>query len=228
MKKQLILLHGALGHKGDFDSIVSLLSVDVEVFSFNFSGHGQHPFSPDGFGIEVFAQELEDFINKNGLVRPLVFGYSMGGYVALYLATQNKKILGQILTLGTKFEWTPESAHLETSRMNPEIMEEKIPAYTAALESAHGKAWKTLVEQTAGMMIELGESPLISKETLSFIEIPVEIKRGDKDHMVSDEESNTAASSIPGAQYTVLPDTKHPINTIDSAALTTIIKAQLL
>ncbi|MBO3699365.1 alpha/beta fold hydrolase [Roseivirga sp. E12] len=227
MKKQLILLHGALGYKGDFDPIVPLLSANFEIFSFNFSGHGQQSFSADGFGIEIFAQELEDFIKKNGLVRPSVFGYSMGGYVALYLATINKEVLGKILTLGTKFEWTPESAHHETSRMNPDVMAEKIPAYTVVLQAAHGKGWKTLVEQTAGMMIELGESPLLTKDSLSSIEIPIGIKRGEKDHMVSEEESRLAASHIPGAKFSIVPATKHPINTVNPSVLARLIKSEL-
>ncbi|OEK03215.1 hypothetical protein BFP97_17540 [Roseivirga sp. 4D4] len=227
MKRQLILLHGALGCKNDFDAIVPLLSQSFEVYAFNFSGHGLEAFSSKGFGIEVFAEELEEFINEKDLDQPLIFGYSMGGYVALYLASRNKSILGKILTLGTKFEWTPECAHHETSRMNPEVMAEKIPAYTDALQVAHGSAWKKLVEQTAGMMIELGESPLLNEDTLASIEIPVEIKRGEKDHMVNEEESRWAAKSIPEGNYATEPNTKHPINTIEPRALALIIDSNL-
>ena len=63
----------------------------------------------------------------------------MGGYVALNLASQSPEILGKIITLGTKFAWTKESATHETSRMIPEIMEKKIPAYTQKLERVHGR-----------------------------------------------------------------------------------------
>ncbi len=227
MKKPLILLHGALGCKNDFDLVLPLLSESFEAYSFNFSGHGLEAFSSSGFGIEVFGNELEEFIIQKGINRPMVFGYSMGGYVALYLASINKDLLGKVLTLGTKFDWTPEGAHHETSRMNPEVMVEKIPAYTDSLQAAHGSAWKTLVEQTAGMMTALGNAPLLTEDTLASIEIPVEIKRGDKDHMVNEEESRWAATSIPRANYTTEPNTKHPINTIHPKAMALIIKSLL-
>jgi len=227
MKRPLILLHGALGCKNDFDSVLPLLSNSFEVYNFNFSGHGYQDFSTKGFGIEVFTEELREFIIEKSLDQPLIFGYSMGGYVALYLATLDKNITGKILTLGTKFEWTPESALHETSRMNPEVMAKKIPAYTDSLQAAHGSAWKTLVEQTAGMMTALGNSPLLTEDSLASIEIPVEIKRGEKDHMVNEKESRWAATAIPGANYEVLPTTKHPIQSVDMVLLSKLLKASL-
>lgn len=227
MKKQLILLHGALGCQSDFNSIAPLLSEDFEVYRFNFSGHGHEPFSSEVFGIETFAKELEEFIDQQKLHKPLIFGYSMGGYVALHLATINKQIFSKVITLGTKFEWTPESAYQETSRMNPEVMAEKIPAYTDALLAAHGLAWKTLVEQTAGMMIELGESPLLTEDTLPTIEIPVEVLLGEDDHMVSEDESLLVVSLMDNASFTKLPATKHPIGVVDQNALTSVIKTKL-
>lgn len=227
MKKPLILLHGALGCRNDFDLIMPSLSQHFEVFSFNFSGHGSEAFSKKGFGIEVFAEELKEFISQKGLDQPAVFGYSMGGYVALYLAAIDKNLMRKILTLGTKFEWTPESAANETSRMNPEIMAQKIPVYTDALLKAHGAPWKTLVQQTAGMMTALGDSPLLNKDVLSSIEIPVEIKRGEKDHMVNEEESRQATSWIPEAKYEELPATRHPIQSVDRVLLSKLLKSSL-
>lgn len=227
MKKQLILLHGAMGCKDDFRSIEPILTSSFDVHSFNFSGHGKELFSDKGFGIEVFSEELEAFIIKHDLNKPLVFGYSMGGYVALYLASKNKNIFGNILTLGTKFNWTPESADKETSRMNPDVMEVKIPAYTNMLYASHGKDWKTLVYQTAGMMIELGESPILIPDMLSVIEIPVSICLGDQDNMVSQEESNELAQQIPNGKFSLLPNTPHPIEKVKPDLIATVLTSML-
>lgn len=212
--KDIILLHGALGDKTSLAQLSAMIS-DQNCHFLNFSGHGQQPFNEEGFGIEYFATELEEYISSNNLNQPDVFGYSMGGYVALYLASQKSDLLGKIITLGTKFGWSAESADLETSRLNPELMEEKIPAYTAKLENVHGQQWKQLVWQTAGMMMELGEEPLLTIESLSKIENKVLIMRGSDDQMVNDIESKWAVAQLPNGHFKMLPYQPHPIEKVD-------------
>ena len=167
--KDIILLHGALGDKTSLAQLSAMLS-DHNCHFLNFSGHGRQPFNEEGFGIEYFATELEEYISSNNLNQPDIFGYNMGGYVALHLASQKPDRLGKIITLGTKFGWSAESADRETSKLNPQLMEEKIPAYTAKLEKLHGEQWKELVWQTTGMMMELGETPLLDIEALRRIQ----------------------------------------------------------
>jgi pimeloyl-ACP methyl ester carboxylesterase len=107
--KNIILLHGAIGAKDQLEPLaIELKQNGYTVYTLSFSGHGQTPFQTH-FGIEQFALELEQFIKENNLQQPTVFGYSMGGYVALYLAHQQPTLLGNIITLGTKFEWNPRN-----------------------------------------------------------------------------------------------------------------------
>ena len=103
--------------------------------------------------------------------------------------------------------------------MNPEIMKEKIPAYTDYLFEKHGQAWEELIYQTAGMMLELGESPLLNKETLSSISIPVHIMRGDKDHMVTEEESKNASAALAHGTYISINDMPHAIAKVNATQL---------
>ena len=217
--KDLILLHGALGSTHSFDPLKLKLSEHYNCYTLNFSGHGNTTFNPEGFGIEYFAEELNAFIKENGLSQPNIFGYSMGGYVALYLAHREPSLMGKIITLGTKFGWSPEAADKEVSRMNPEVMEEKIPAYTQKLASVHEKQWKELVWQTAGMMMELGEEPLITIEVLKNIQNKVLILRGSEDEMVNDVESKWAVAHLPNGQFKELTDQPHQIDKVDQGLL---------
>src|SRR4051812_41740520 len=103
--KDIILLHGAIGAADQLEPLKALLKEKYKVFTFNFSGHGKMPFQTN-FGIEQFALELENFITANNLFQPTIFGYSMSGYVAVYLAHTKPDLLGNIITLGTKWEWS--------------------------------------------------------------------------------------------------------------------------
>lgn len=213
--KKLILLHGALGDATLFQPLQEVLKKSHQCYSFNFSGHGKKPFDDEGFGIEIFADELRKFINANKLKGASVFGYSMGGYVALYLASLHPELMGTITTLGTKFNWTPESAEQEVEKLNPELIAEKVPAYAKLLAERHGKKeWKTLVWQTAGMMLELGDEPILTNSVLATITNKVNILLGEDDNMVSKEESEATAKSLQYGSFKMIANTPHPIERI--------------
>lgn len=223
--KSLILLHGALGSKALFQPLTQHLSGKYQLYSMNLSGHAQTPFNEKGFGMEVFAEELAGFIKANALTKPLIFGYSMGGYVALHLEATQPGTFEKIITLGTKFGWNPEAAQKEASRLKPKIIEQKVPAFANMLATRHGDQWKSLMEATANMMLDLGNKPLLNSISLAKIVIPVTIMLGDQDNMVNSEESKTAASNIPQASYIELTDTPHPIEKVDPVMLADQIKS---
>ena len=84
-KPDLLLLHGAIATKDQFDSLIPLLEADFDCHTLNFSGHG-HEVTDKPFGIAQFAQDVIEWVNNNDHQSINIFGYSMGGYVAMYLA----------------------------------------------------------------------------------------------------------------------------------------------
>lgn len=221
--KNIVLLHGAIGAKDQLEPLAKeLAALGYQTYSFSFSGHGQTPHSTE-FSIKHFAFELDRFISENNLEKPDVFGYSMGGYVALYLASQKPDSFGKIITLGTKFEWSSEIALKEIKMLDATTIAEKIPKFAAALETRHGKDWPLLLKRTGDLMIDLGKDNLLNAKTFSQIKNKVLIGLADGDTMVSVEETDNAASKIVGAKRYTLPNTKHPIETVDIADLAAII-----
>ena len=108
MKPNLILLHGALGCADELATLKAILSEQFNIHSFDFDGHGTNTSNLD-FSIDLFSENLNCFIEEHDLAPCHVFGYSMGGYVALKLASTDPEKIGKIVTLGTKFDWTPET-----------------------------------------------------------------------------------------------------------------------
>ncbi len=217
--RSIILLHGAIGAKDQLEPLAKeLSSLGYKTYLFNFSGHGDTPYANE-FGIKQFTLELDQFLSENNLVKPDVFGYSMGGYVALYLASQHPERLGKIITLGTKFNWDLLIAHGEAKMLDTGIIKEKIPKFAAALEKRHGDGWEFLLKKTAAMMIDLGNDNVLNARTFSQIKNKVLIGLADNDSMVTIEETNNAVSKIVDAKRYTLVNTKHPIETVKVAEL---------
>lgn len=212
--KDLIILHGALGAKSQFDGLASLLQNSFNVHLMEFDGHGSLAGSGP-FRIDLFAAQLEEFIAERNLSNPLVFGYSMGGYVALYLACKRIISFEKLLTLGTKFDWNPESALAESRQLNADKIEEKVPAFAAYLKSLHGDSnWRMVLEETAKMMLEMGNEPPLKPEMLVPISFPVICARGSADAMVSEAETSPYAQALSKGIYQEIEGWKHPIDRI--------------
>ena len=227
MKTPILLLHGALGSAAMLDPLAATLQrVNLNVRTLNFPGHGGLPL-PESFSMADFIQAVEEYTADWMPFK--VFGYSMGGYVALLLAAMRPLRVEAVATLGTKFDWTPESAAKETARLNPALMPEKIPAFVQLLSTRHGEdKWETVVNHTAGLLTRLGESPDLNEATLAQITCPVFIGRGSLDTGVTRKESEAAASAIPHGQYIELVDVKHPLEQISEKVLTDYMKKTIL
>ncbi len=222
--KKIILLHGAIGASDQLEPLAKeLFDKGYKVYALNFSGHGQTSFQ-NQFGISQFADELKSFIEQNNLLQPTIFGYSMGGYVALYLASQQPNLIGNIITLGTKFEWSPEIVQRELKMLDANTIKEKIPKFAEALQKRHRENWELLLKRTGEMMLDLGNNNLLNPTTFSKIKNKVLIGLADNDTMVSLDESNNAASKIVGASRYVLSNSKHPIESVNTKDLLEILK----
>jgi pimeloyl-ACP methyl ester carboxylesterase len=140
----------------------------------------------------------------------------MGGYVALWLAHQYPSRLNSVITLGTKFDWSPESAQREIKKMDQEKIQVKIPAFARLLEHRHApNDWKELLRKTIGMMFELGQHPLLVEKILSTINHQVKILLGDQDDMADRNYSETVAMWLPKGEFHLLNNTPHPIEKVD-------------
>jgi pimeloyl-ACP methyl ester carboxylesterase len=225
MNNPILLLHGALGASTQLQTLKQELErKGHSVFLLNFSGHGGTPFSEDGFGIEVFAEDVNRFIDQHALSNLHIFGYSMGGYVAMWFALLHPDKISKITTLGTKFDWSPESATHEVKKVNPEKIEEKIPAFARILEKRHApNDWKELLNKTASMMRGLGDQPLLHENNLMSINCPVTIGLGGLDDMADKTYSGKVSSLIPKGKFVMLPNTPHPIEKVSMEALLNLL-----
>ena len=139
----------------------------------------------------------------------------MGGYLALTAEFLHQGLFSSIITLGTKFNWTPETAAAETRKLNAEKIREKVPAYALHLESNFGAMWVEVLKVTAMLMTQLGDNKILNDDLLPSIKLPVTILLGDKDSMVTSDESENFASKLPQGSFNILPETEHPFEKVN-------------
>lgn len=190
----------------------------------NFSGHGGVPFNSK-FDISQFVEDVISFLDNNNLDKVDIFGYSMGGYVALYLVKNYPERIGRVITLGTKFLWTPEIAKKETKMLNAEAIEAKVPAFAEFLAKLHNpNDWKMVLFKTSEMMIEMGEKNPLKLSDYTNISHRVKIGLAEQDEMVTLEETKNVVGQIPNATFYRIQNSKHPIEKVDIAILAKEIK----
>lgn len=229
IKPPLLFLHGALGTSNDLEPLMNLFrEKGFETYSFNFSGHGQNAAEPPEFRIDYFARDLEKFLKQKSLKDVVVFGYSMGGYVALYHKVNfEDSPFTSIFTYGTKFNWSEKSVSKELLMLNPDHILEKFPHFAEALEAKHGERWKQLLRSTAHMMQNLEKLDGLTREDMADIDVPVYLILGDQDRMVTTEETHLTATWLHGAQVKTISHSKHELERSNLREIATIIEENL-
>jgi pimeloyl-ACP methyl ester carboxylesterase len=234
-RRSILVIHGALGSGAQMQPVAdSLTSLGTPVL-IELPGHGGTPLEPGAVSnIESYADALAKHVARIRTAAPdapapVAFGFSMGGYVALALEARAPGTFGAVLTLGTKFDWTPEIASREVVRLDPLIIEQKVPTFAAALEQRHHGAggWHLNLRNTAAVVRALGDAPVLNAESLPRIRIPVCIAVGARDDTVTAEEAQRAADVIGDASVAMI-DAPHPIERVPPAEIARLLRGLLV
>ncbi len=81
-----------------------------------------------------------------------------------------------------------------------------------------------MLSMTQRLMIDLGHNPRLRPQDLEDIPIEVLLGIGERDTMVSLEETTQASENLRNSKVKVLPDMPHPIEQVDLDLLITEIE----
>ena len=225
MKPPLLILHGAIGASIQLKAVAESLSDYYTIHLPDLPGHGGSALAEEPFSIQLFATAVRSYIEEHQLQHLTIFGYSMGGYVAMYLAKDYPQFVDRIITLGTKFHWDEPTATKEIKMLNPELIATKVPAFAAVLEALHApNDWKEILQRTADMMEEMGRDNPLKPSDYAAIKTNCLIMLGDRDKMVTFEETLSVYKQLPDAQMAVLPGTPHIIDQVNPSLIAYLIK----
>lgn len=218
--KDILLLHGAIGSKTQLEPLAKMLEGKFRIHLLNLPGHGGEAFPDQDFSIEGFADAVLQYLDDHKIATISFFGYSMGGYVAMYIACKYPQRVEKVITLATKYYWDETIAASEIKKLQPQTIAEKIPAFAAELAGRHAPLdWKEQLLHTQALLAALGKSNVLVPGMYKDIVTPCLLMLGDRDKMVTLEETMQVYAGLPVASLAVLPQTHHPIEKADLVLL---------
>lgn len=217
----LVLLHGALGSKEQFDDLLPKLEDKFDIYRLDFEGHGEAGPTDSPFRMEYLAENVLGYLDEYAITKANFFGFSMGGYVALILAKEYPEKVEKVATLGTILQWNSEVAEQECRYLHPEKIKEKVPHFAEKLDNRHQAGWERVVERTREMLYYLGSHPTISEKDWKNLSPQIRLHVGDRDTTAGIEQTMQVYKKMDKAELCVLPNTKHPFEEVKKELLTT-------
>ena len=102
--KPLLILHGFLGMSDNWKTLGTQFATDFQVHVLDLRNHGRSLHSEE-FSYEIIAQDVYEYCKAHNLENINIIGHSMGGKVAMLLATTYPGLVDKLIVadIGPKF-----------------------------------------------------------------------------------------------------------------------------
>jgi pimeloyl-ACP methyl ester carboxylesterase len=200
----LLMLHGGLGHSDVWGNQIPAFAAKYKVIAVDSRGHGRSTRDDKPFGYDLMTDDVVALMDKLGIQKASIIGWSDGGIIGLDMAIRHPERLDKLFAFG---------ANYNLSGLKDGI--DKDPTFNAYIERA-GKDYERLsatpkdYEAFVNAIVQMWTSqPDFSKEQLGAIKSPVAISDGEHDEAIKLEHTEEMAKLIPGAKLVILPNVSH-------------------
>ncbi len=200
----VILLHGGLGHSGNWGyQIPALVSGGYKAILIDSRGHGRSTRDERPYTYELMASDVLAVMDGLQIEQAAFVGWSDGAVIALILAAQAPgRVTGVFYFAcnmdpsGTKkFELTPIVQRCFNRHVKDYAELSPTPNQFDELSEAVG-----LMQRT---------QPNYSAEQLAQIRVPITIVHSEHDEFIKREHAEYLAHTIPNAEFIFLPNVSH-------------------
>ena len=187
----LILLHGNGEDGSYFVHQMKPFAEHFRVIAPDTRGHGQTPRGEAPFTIRQFAEDLLVFMDRQGIGKAHILGFSDGGNIAMIFAMTHPDRVEKLVLDG---------ANLDASGVKCSIQVPIEIGYRIAKLFAKKDPEALKKAELLGLMVN---DPQVKPEELAHIQSPTLVVAGDKD-MIKEKHTRLIARSIPGAELSIL------------------------
>jgi pimeloyl-ACP methyl ester carboxylesterase len=201
----VVLLHGGLGHSGNWGYQVSaLLAAGYRTVVIDSRGHGRSTRDARPYTYELMAGDVLAVMDALGVRRAALVGWSDGACTALILARHHPERVAGVLFFGCNMD---PSGTKELVAPHP-IVDRCFARHRqdyAELSATPG-AFDSFVAAVNEMQ---RTQPNYTARDLAEVRLPVIIAQAEHDEFIRREHAEYLARSIAGAELIVLPDVSH-------------------
>jgi pimeloyl-ACP methyl ester carboxylesterase len=221
----IVLLHGF-----PFDgrmwqaTVPALVGAGYRVVVLDLRGHGKSPVAPSAT-MQEMARDVAALLDTLGIVKAVILGFSMGGYVALQMMVRESDRVRVAVLVDTRAEAdTPQAkagratlaAKVKEAGMQP-VVDAMLPNLlhegTRARKPEVAKLLeRMMLEQppagAAAAILGMAERPDM-KGKLRFYQLPALVMVGEADKVTPMETASSLAQAISYSQYEVVPGAGH-------------------
>ena len=212
-----MLLHGANGSSSEIEPLAAALREHFEVFVPDWLGHGGREVPAD-IDVPALAADFIDAMDGRAIEHAWIAGYSVGGYLALYLAHRFPERVAGVFTLGTKFVHDAKTIAHWTYLASVERLEPRPRAMELARSHAP-RDWREVARLNSRFFAGLGRESPLDDDALRAIDCPVMLANSNRDPIVPWEETLATARLLPHNKLVMFYGLAHPLRTVPVGSL---------
>jgi len=202
----LVLLHGAFLTVDAWGKLLPELARSRQVIAPELQGHGRTADVDRPLSFRQMAEDVAALLREIKIEHADVYGYSMGGTVALALASRHPALVRKLIVQGSTYNkdgWEPE-AFKQFSALPPDFAPKplKDPYDKVAPDPKH---WPVLVAKLKELELSFEGLP---ESDLKGITAPTLIIMGDREGL-RPEQAVAMYRLIPKAQLAIVPGADH-------------------
>jgi pimeloyl-ACP methyl ester carboxylesterase len=179
----LLYLHGGLSSSADFSKYIPELSKYFKVITFDRKGHGRSYDDDEAYSYSRMAEYTYLFLEKMGINKAFVIGWSDGGVVGYHLASKYPSKVIKLVAVGANYlveGMTESTIEWIKTQMTAENISRVLPSVENEYKKLNPEPdnFQNFIFKTKEMWLR---NPYISKEDFVKIKIPVLLIAGDRD-----------------------------------------------
>lgn len=203
----VLMLHGGPGSITNFAKIIPKLSKDYKIFAIDSPGQGNSERAED-LSYPLMAENASLFIDKMGINKCYVVGWSDGACTGLLLAANRPDVVKKVFVSGgfANIDGFTEEVRTFWSTVTPEIIQQEWGNWHLEYRSQYPNLdWKTTIHDIRNMV---NKKIYITEDQLSSIEGNVLLAYGDND-IYTMEHIIYLRKTIRDSELMILPGTNH-------------------
>ncbi|GIW06190.1 MAG: hydrolase [Dehalococcoidia bacterium] len=225
----ILMLHGVGQQAHSWDFVAMDLGQDHYVVSLDQRGHGDSDWAPDrDYSPEAYQRDLDGVVDQLGLTNFLLVGLSMGGMNAIRFAARRQHELRGLVVVDMGPEIIERGGREIRNFM---AMDDELDTFEAFVERAakynplrpkdsfRGSLQHNLKQLPNGKWTwkydKFFRDPTVERTRQDLwpyvrqLRLPVLVVRGEKSHVIGEEQARVFVEALPDAAYVVIPDAGH-------------------